>query len=295
VLLKANIPTAAAGSFSSETPLGALLRSPHLLALILGAVVLLVMSLREGRRWAWSQVAIALFVATAVLHLAVARVGWLYRYEAYLVFMGVTVVAVGLEEEKARLWPRSAPLAWRALALAAFAVLVLPLAQRGAGALWRTPRASKNIHEQQFQMGSFLGRYYRGGVVAANDVGAIAWLSDARLLDLFGLADLEVGKKKLQGAWNTDAIRATARQRGVKVAVVYDAWFEKMGGVPREWVRAGEWTIIHNVVCGSDRVTWYAVDPAEAPSLIRRLREFSRLLPPDVKQDGAYLAGAAPP
>jgi hypothetical protein len=290
VLLKANIPTPAAGDFSSETPLGALLRSPHLLVLILAAAMLLAWSLREGRRWAWSQVALGLFVATAALHLAVARVGWLYRYEAYLVFTGVIVVAVGLDEAKERLWPRRAPIAWRALALAALALLVLPLAQRGASALRRTPRASKNIHEQQFQMGSFLARYYPGASVAANDVGAISWLSDVRLLDLFGLADLEVGRRKLHRAWDTNAIREVARERGVKVAVVYDEWFEKMGGVPREWVRAGEWTITHNVVCGSDRVTWYAVDPGEAPSLMRRLREFSSLLPRDVKQNGAYRA-----
>src|SRR5262249_54296516 len=162
------------------------------------------------------------FGATSVLHLAVARVGWLFRYEAYLVFTGVIVVAASIDEEKERLWPERATLAWRLLTVASLIVLALPLAQRGASALWRTPRASTNIHEQQFQMGSFLARFYRGAPVAANDIGAVAWLSDARVLDLFGLADLDVGRRKLHRAWNTEAIRTVARERGVKVAVVYD-------------------------------------------------------------------------
>ena len=288
VLLKANIPSGAAGDFSRETALGALLRSPHLLVLILAAAALLILGVRERRRWTWSQVALGLFLATAVLHVALARVGWLFRYEAYLVFMGVVVVAIGLDDARARLWRPSAALAWRGLAVTALLILVLPLSARAVSALRRTPRASKNIHDQQFQMGTFLARYYPGAGVAANDVGAISYLGEIRMLDLFGLADLEVGRLKLERRWNTEAIREVARQRGVKVAVVYDSWFEKMGGVPREWTRAGQWTIAHNVVCGSDQVAWYAVDPGESAALRQHLREYSSTLPSDVGQDGPY-------
>ena len=288
VLLKANLPTRASAGFSNETALAALLRSPHLLVLILAALALLVVSLRERRRWSWGQVALALFLATATLHLLLARVGWLFRYEAYLVFMGVVVVAIAIQEMKDRLWRPRATLAWRALVLAGLLLVALPLAQRAAAALRRTPRASKNIYEQQVQMGRFLARFYGGATVAANDVGAIAYLADVEVLDLFGLADLEVARRKLSGTYDTQAIRELTRNRNVKVAVVYDAWFEKLGGVPSEWARAGEWAIAHNVVAGSDRVTWYAVDPAEAPALIEHLRAFANDLPPEVAQAGAY-------
>ena len=205
-------------------------------------------------------------------------------------FIGVIVVAIAVDEMRERLWRPRAGVLRSGLAIAAVAFLTLPLAGRAASALRRTPRASKNIHEQQFQMGTFLARYYPRASVAANDVGAIAFLSDARILDLFGLADLDVGRRKLAHRYGTGAIRELTRARGVKVAVVYDEWFDKLGGVPREWVRAGEWTITHNVVCGSDHVTWYAVDPREAAPLLLHLREFSSALPPDVKQAGAYRA-----
>jgi hypothetical protein len=217
-------------------------------------------------------------------------VGWLFRYEAYLVFMGVIVVGIGAHDLRDRLWPARAPALGRALVMTAALVLALPLAERAAAALRRTPRASQNIHEQQFQMGTLLARYYPGASVAANDIGAIAYLGNERVLDLFGLADLEVGRRKLHQHCDTRVIREITRERGVKVAVVYDEWFDKQGGVPHEWVKAGEWTITHNVVCGSDHVTWYAVDPTEAQPLIDHLRAFASALPPDVKQAGAYLA-----
>jgi hypothetical protein len=288
ILLKATVLTPATGDFARESALKALLRSPHLLVLMLGALVLLAMEFRTGRRWSWAQVALGLFLGTSVSHLLLARIGWLFRYEAYLVFVGVIAVAVGASEIRARLWPTEGSRVWHALMTTAAVLLALPLTERATTALTRTPRASKNIHDQQFQMARFLARYYPGASVAANDIGAITDLAEIDLLDLFGLADLEVARRKLHGRYRTEDIHELARDRNVRVAVVYDEWFEKLGGVPPEWVRAGEWTISHNVVCGSSRVVWYAVGPGEAETLIQRLRAFSADLPPDVRQAGAY-------
>jgi len=284
VLLKANVPTRATSAARElvETLLGV----PHLLVLMLAAFALLILTFVDRKRWSWSQVALGLFLVTSFLHVMLARVGWLFRYEAYLVFMGVIVVAIALDEQRTRLWRPA--LAWRSLALAALLAVFVPLGHRAASALVRTPWASKNIHDQQIQMGTFIARYYRGAGVGANDVGAISYLGEVRTLDLFGLADFEVGRLKLYGVWNTEAMRQVTRERDVEVAVIYDEWFERYGGVPREWVKAGEWTIAHNVVCGSDRVAWYAVDPAESAPLLRHLRDFSSQLPTDVAQSGAY-------
>jgi hypothetical protein len=288
ILLKVNVAVPS-GGLPQESALAALARSPHLLGLMLAAGFLLFTSLRAGRRWSAGQVAVGLFLATAILHLLFARVGWLFRYEAYLVFLGVVVVALAAGESSDRLWPRGAPAAWRWTRTAALLALIAPLGLRAGDALGRTPQASKNIHDQQIQMGEFVALYYRGHGVAANDVGAVSYLGDVRMLDLFGLADLEVARRKMRGAYRTEDIRELARERDVSVAVVYDSWFEPLGGVPAEWVRAGEWTITRNVVCGDDRVTWYAVEPGEAERLIGNLKEFARRLPPDVGGSGAYV------
>ena len=50
----------------------------------------------------------------------------------------------------------------------------------------------------------------------------------------------------------------------------------------------GEWKIPNNVVCRDDTLTFYAVDPAEAPYLARSLRQFCLRLPRDIAQTGSY-------
>ena len=74
------------------------------------------------------------------------------------------------------------------------------------------------------------------------------------------------------------------------IAIAYDSWFEtdKIGGLPRQWVKIGQWTISNNVVCGAPTVSLYAVDPSASDELIHNLKEFASELPADVEQYGKY-------
>ena len=258
---------------------GELARTPHLLALVVLAVV---------ARWARGRAPssgegslLVAFVGTTILHLQYARTGWFYRYEAYLVAFGIVAVAVAFDGLDRRLRP-----AWLPAALATAAALVC--AVRGGRAFVETPGAVANIYEQQIQMGRFLARFYPGEAVAANDVGAIDWLADLRVLDLWGLASREVAEAKLTGRYVTATIGALARARGVRVAVIYERWLDAAGGVPPPWVRAGRWRVASNVVLGDRTVAFYAVDPAEAAALADHLRAFAPELPPGVAQLGPY-------
>ena len=256
-----------------------LARTPHLLALaVLAAVPLLARwrppSSREGTL-------LIAFLGTTILHLQYARTGWFYRYEAYLVAFGIVVAALALDG----LGPRVGP-AWLPAALATAAALFC--AVRGVRAHVETPGAVSNIYEQQIQMGRFLARFYPGEAVAANDIGAIDWLADLRVLDLWGLASLEVAEAKLSGRYTTAGIAERARTEGVRVAVIYERWLDAAGGVPPQWVRAGRWRVARNVVLGDRTVAFYAVDPAEAAPLADHLRAFAAELPPGVAQLGAY-------
>src|SRR6185436_5620763 len=94
--------------------------------------------------------------------------------------------------------------AWLPAALASAAALVC--AVRGVRAHLETPGAVANIYEQQIQMGRFLARFYPGQGVAANDIGAICFLADLRVLDLWGLASRDVAEAKLTGTYSTARI-----------------------------------------------------------------------------------------
>ena len=96
---------------------GELARTPHVLALVaLAAVTLLARwrspSSREGTL-------LIVFIGTAILHLQYARTGWFYRYEAYLVALGIVAAAVALDGLGDRVRPR-----WLPVALASAVALV---------------------------------------------------------------------------------------------------------------------------------------------------------------------------
>jgi hypothetical protein len=256
-----------------------LVRTPHLLALVGVAAIALLTRWRapsspEGTL-------LLLFVGTTILHLQYAKTGWFYRYEAYLVAFGIVALAVGLHG----LGPRARP-AWLPALLASAALLACGV--RGVRSYLETPGAVGNIYEQQVQIGRFLARFHAGQGVAANDIGAICYLADVRLLDLWGLASREVAGAKLSGRYTTPWIAEQALAQGVRVAVIYERWLDAAGGVPPEWVRAGRWRVARNVVLGDRTVAFYAVDPAEAGPLADHLRAFAPELPPGVEQLGPY-------
>src|SRR5437868_4649496 len=103
-------------------------------------------------------------------------------------------------------------------------------------------------------MASFVRQFYRGEGVAANDIGAIGYLADTRLLDLWGLASADVARARREGTYNSQTIYDLAKSHGVKIAILYDGWFIEYGGVPSQWVKVGEWRIPHNIVLGGDTV-----------------------------------------
>ncbi len=298
VLLKGNfLDLSSAGSalLSLVGPVYLRLKSGlHLVTIIFAALFLRLQAAgEEGRAAAAREAMTATFVVTALLHLEFADVGWFYRYEAYLVAWGLVVVAAELSDltfEK-RSSVTSAPSLFpkRAVAAVLAAALLFPLLVRGTVALGFIPQAANNIFEQQYQMGLFVRRFYSGSSIALNDVGAVNFLADVHCLDLWGLASLPVTAKRHERNYHTEDIAELAPQAGVRIAIVYDAWYAgEIGGLPKSWVRVGQWTIPNNVVVGDTTVSIYAADASEVPVLVQHLREFRDELPRDVRQSGLY-------
>jgi hypothetical protein len=307
ILLKGNLPRLDAwGPFYDFLRHGysQIVGSPDLLFLLLAAAILFLHRWSTGRRWDdRHSVRLALFVTVAVLQMQFGRLRSFYRYEAYLVAMGLLAIAGTMAGQ----W-RLTPGAWRFRRerLPAQCALVLlcafPLAglvNRAADAFLLVPRAVCNIYEQQVQMAFFVKEFYPSEVIAANDIGAISLYSDVDCLDLWGLASREVARYRLVGTYDREHIAELARKRGCRVALLYDSWFlpggmagirqGMRGGLPESWNRAGEWTVPDKVVVADTTVAIYAIDPAELTQLCAHLKEFSAKLPRDVKQRGPCL------
>ena len=251
-----------------------LAEAPHLLVLM-GAV--LVMSARRpasaaGRRWD------AIFVIGTLLHLQFAAIGWLFRYEAYLVAIGVVLVARHLADAPTES-PAFGTAARAALTVAAL-VAAAPLLTRAAQAAAQTPRAVKNIYEQQYQMGLFLHGLPAGSTVMANDIGAIAYLADVRLIDLYGLATQETARARREGRVDRALLARLAAPVPPAAVVIYRSWFAD--AIPPDWIQVGTWKVPEEVVVADRTVTFYATRPADAALLERALEAFAARLPSSV-------------
>lgn len=232
--------------------------APHLLAL-LGVIF-------SAFR---SRPAVAGTAAAAILiHAQFGAVGWLYRYEAYLVALSIIAVAAlpGIR-----------------------AAVVVPLLVAVLG--WRAQQsvvtgigASTNIFAQHYQLGQFFRDHYPGKAVALNDIGAVSFLGRGRVIDLFGLGHRDVFEfKRRNGSLSPEQIAEVAAKEQVEVAAVFDEWFPR--GLPKHWVRAGSWQVRDNYILGSDRVVFYATSEAAAETLKANLSSYRPRLPERVSAD----------
>ena len=259
-------------------------KSHHLLVLIVACCAMALLRWRRGPLAPTQRLFLAVFLLVTPVHLQLANVGWFYRYEAYLVALGLVTFLVVGSEELHLAWGWIKGLRWPSQLVLAGMIMVLswPLCLRGQLSLTTTPTAMTNIYQQQYQMGRFFEQYPANRSVAAHDIGAICWLADLNLLDLYGLGTVDVARASLKGALGTQYTREQAARRGIEVAVVYNSWFTEKERLPAEWIPLAAWQTADHVV-GSDTVTFYAVSPQRATALGKDLREFAKSLPPQVQ------------
>lgn len=233
-----------------------LIQEPHLLILFVVLCFLVVVSLlRPGEKWKLENIVIWILVPLFIAHLTFAQTGWFYRYEAYLLAFSFFAFML-LEKEMAgvlEVWSR------RYLLLRLRTVLIIlaiPLLLRGLYTMRNTPLAMNNIYSQQYQMASFVHNFHSSVRVIANDIGAISYYNDLHLLDLFGLASRPVLDLKRSGNFTRKEIARLASAENMQLALVYD--YPEV--IPETWIKIGEWTISHNVVCADGTVAAYLVD-----------------------------------
>lgn len=227
-----------------------------------------------------------MLTACTLLQLSFASTGWLYRYEAYLVFCSVTIIGV-LVYKYGRVIlakmgegaPFTRMAAYGMTAVVLFALL-FPLVLRSTAAFSKTGRACINIYEQQYQMGQFLHKYYDQEAAAANDIGAVSFFTSGPDLDLWGLGNIKVARSRKKNYWTPQFLDSLCRESGVKLAIVYDDWFDQ--ALLQRWTKVATWQIRNNVICGGDTVSFYAVEREGEPVLRKNLEAYARELPPGV-------------
>jgi hypothetical protein len=266
----------------------------YLLPLALGTCAFLAAELWRGPAWSRNVARLTLALGTTLAHVELANLGWFFRYEAYLVALDVTVIALAVAPAAAGFSPRRA---WRDSRVAfpavgaAVVIGTAPLGVRALAAQGATPMACANIHDQQVQTARFLARHFPHDVVAVNDIGAVSYYGGQPLVDLEGLASLPVAKAKSYRIDKPlDAEQLVWFTKDAPVAVIYEDWFPR---IPTSWVRLGRLRIGGNVVCASNTVAVFATSGENVPRVLDALRSFGPSLPADVRREGVWVE--APP
>lgn len=223
-----------------------------------------------------------------LLHLSFARTGWFFRYEAYLVFLFIVGFIWAIEDETYITKPfKKLSILQIAVFLPTILMVLYPFFIRSRKSLSISVNATVDIYSHPYQMAMFLKKYYNHSEVAANDIGAISYFTDIKLLDIIGLASNEVVTLRTNQLYDREHIYKLAKSKHIKVVVIYADGFEDH--IPIEWKKAGEWHLDNIVVLGGDSVAFFATDDYDVEKLKQNLRDFSKFLPNQIIERGSYI------
>lgn len=253
-----------------------LVASQRLLILLPVTFLLFLEPLRQRRSWLYFLI---LLTGCTLIHLALAATGWFYRYEAYLVVPTIVILSMIYCKWGAAYLKGKPGIAIAMAGLLAFMVF-FPFVLRSAAAYSKAKRACINIYDQQYQMGQFLRKYYRGNTVAANDIGAISFYGDLKVVDLWGLGDIDVARSKKGQYCTPQFLDSVVKTRNTSLAIVYETWFDKP--LLDRWTKVATWQMPNNVICGYDVVTFYVIDARDKGSLVNNLKDFQPSLPGEI-------------
>ncbi len=239
----------------------------HIIALLLLNGTLLYLSKKREDRLL--QLNTTIYLITFLVHLAFAKVGWLYRYEAYLVFWGVLNLILALY--RFQIAPKYRYLLLAILTIAGFKqIFFSPV---------KSILSTRAVYEQQIQEGLFaqkLHHYY----IATDNIGTIPYFSNDKILDIHGLSNPRIINLKAVGEFNDKSKKALILSEGADLIIAYRVRFndQKIPG----YTKLATWKIKHNVLNGDDEVCFWARKGKEE-EVRQTLQSFDALsLPTDV-------------
>jgi hypothetical protein len=264
VLIKAQLSEGALHQIRESPVLGALL--------VLGLVQLAkhVWSPRS-RPWREPEALVAVFVVAALIHVQFGLTGiaTLYRYEAYLVVLGIVANAAALAEHLRAAKPLRSSVFNTRTALTAILVCVL-LYQCDIDTREAVDTAAW-VYRSSYQVGLFLRHHPQPGTPMLSAIGPTTYLNDVQILDLDGLANIDVTRSIRAGTFDVTAVARAARLHDGRMAAV-----QTLGTpIPTAWLCVAQW----RDVVDQGTTFFYALDPRDATALAADLAAFDSALP----------------
>jgi arabinofuranosyltransferase len=170
------------------------------------------------------------------------------RYSSHLLPLAVVVAMIGLERIL-----RALP-AGR-LRIAVFAILLVGLAWGWPAGAEAYAWGVQNVNAMQVRLGRWVAEHTPPDtLIALNDVGALAYFGERRVIDLVGLATPEILPYRRQSA--AGVLRYLER-RCPEYLVIFPAWFPDLAARDDLFRPVAGVTLPHNVVAGAATMTVY--------------------------------------
>ncbi len=242
---------------------------------------------RNRTMWNSTVIGLILLAGSVALHLTFARVGWFFRYEAYLIAWAIVWSFIAWPDCRPALFHPSTVRPAFASWLAAAGVVVSALmfvyfdARRADEAFANASLAMKNVYDQPYQLGLFARDELPGATLLVDDMGAISFLSDDRILDVVGLGSIEPVIAMRHGAFNAAWLDAWLKREHADAALVHITGPWSVAPLP-SWIPAGSWTIPDNYVLACDTAHVYALQPSAKAEVESGFRNFRSKLPRDI-------------
>jgi hypothetical protein len=214
----------------------------HIIALISLNIAVLFSSFKKDKK---IFVLTSVYLLTFFIHLAFAKVGWLYRYEAYLVTFGLINLILYIKTfrlEKKKL-----------LILAIF--LILASYKQIFFSPIKSVLSSRAVYEQQIQEGELL-KDFKNYYIATDNIGTIPFLADDKILDIHGLSNPKIIKLKHDNQFNDKTKKAMIISENVDMIIAYKVRFKDEN--IKNYVKIATWKIKDNILNGDDEVVFYA-------------------------------------
>ncbi len=213
------------------------------------------------------------FIALAVLilHGSFAKIGWLARYEAYLIALSLvsfTFICDKFKKDKRTF-------------ILSFVIIAIFIGIRTFPSTFDYRYGMQNIYNQQYQMSQFIKEYYNDSEIVLNDIGTTSYYTNAKYIDVWGLANYEIVDYKLKnGSINQDLVARLAYDRNSKIAIIYNE--NSFDYVPSEWKKVASWTIENRQVSNFATVYFYAIN-VPASELLEQVAMFSKNIPSEIQ------------
>lgn len=272
-------------SFFSLKGLEQIVSYYHVLLISVILIVFLVLSgFNRNLRLLFPAPLSVILLVVIFLQAKFAKLGYMSRYEAYIVTAAMLLISVFIFNSVRDLKSSKNNIRWvkttRIISVILLLIVFIPISLR---AVKYTPLGIRNIYEQQYQTAMFTQKFYKGKTIAVNDIGAVSLYGGARTIDLWGLADIKYADAFRNNTYTKEFLENSCREDSVRMIAVYESWFEKeRSGIPSSWITAGKWKIKRNIVCGDSIVTFYAQDTLQLRELQNNLSLFETDLSPRV-------------